>query len=573
MNNKPYYKIIRANDIHQLYISFLTLLRNFDREDLEALWSLVKERFSTTKPKNLSGDFLLVTLGAMFKKLDIHAQIWKNQRTIHGQEKVKGWKLLESCGVQIITFTSTQLILLVERKYPLTRFTLDQMLNAIRLEAIPLMDAYESDPEAPKVASQSYDQVPHSSAPTPVYPEFVAPSDDDLPAKDQPLLASASPTALSPDYLENSKPVEEDPEEDLEEIPVDYPSKGEEEEDPLAPALFVSPIPDSIPSSKETKPFEEGETAATPPSHTPVPSSIEARIAEYVVAPTPPLPPPSPLSPLSSPLPMIPYPPLLLPSPARRDMIPKANMPPRKRARFAAPSCRFEIRESSAVAAAARQPGSTLTQAKIKGLQAGPECCSSRGMMTVIDRLEQLDVSRILSVLEILSDMMDRRTLVVVVRIVSFGNSEAHGRAYALGGGKPNPDSNVVMGTFFLNNRYASILFDNGDDRSFMSTTFSSLIEITPSTLDNSYDVELADRGITGVNTIIRGCTLNLLNHPFNIDLMPVELGSFDAIIGMDWLSKYHVVIVCDEKIVRIPYGDEVLIVQGDKSDGRNCCS
>nr|GFA45106.1 putative reverse transcriptase domain-containing protein [Tanacetum cinerariifolium] len=51
------------------------------------------------------------------------------------------------------------------------------------------------------------------------------------------------------------------------------------------------------------------------------------------------------------------------------------------------------------------------------------------------------------------------------------------------------------------------------------------------------------------------------------MDLIPVELGSFDAIIGMDWLSKYHAVIVCDEKIVRIPYGDEVLIVQGDKSD------
>nr|GEY75771.1 hypothetical protein [Tanacetum cinerariifolium] len=75
MNNKPYYKIIRADGTHQLYISFMTLLRNFDREDLEALWSLVKERFSTTKPKNFSDDFLLTTLGAMFEKPDAHAQI------------------------------------------------------------------------------------------------------------------------------------------------------------------------------------------------------------------------------------------------------------------------------------------------------------------------------------------------------------------------------------------------------------------------------------------------------------------------------------------------------------------
>nr|GEX81501.1 reverse transcriptase domain-containing protein [Tanacetum cinerariifolium] len=134
INNKPYYKIIRADDTHQLYISFLNLLRNFDREDLKALWSLVKERFSTTKPKKFSDDFLLVTLGAMFEKPNVHAQIWKNQRTVHGPAKVKGWKLLESCSVQIIIFTSTQLILLVERKYPLTRFTLDQMLNAVRIE-------------------------------------------------------------------------------------------------------------------------------------------------------------------------------------------------------------------------------------------------------------------------------------------------------------------------------------------------------------------------------------------------------------------------------------------------------
>ncbi|GKE19262.1 putative reverse transcriptase domain-containing protein, partial [Tanacetum coccineum] len=90
------------------------------------------------------------------------------------------------------------------------------------------------------------------------------------------------------------------------------------------------------------------------------------------------------------------------------------------------------------------------------------------------------------------------------------GVGEARGKTYVLGGGDVNPDSNVVKG---------------------------------------------------------------LLGHPFNIDLMPVELGSFDAIIGMDWLANHHAVIVCDEKIVRIPYGDEVLIVQvtkkeiGDKSE------
>ncbi|GKA87057.1 putative reverse transcriptase domain-containing protein [Tanacetum coccineum] len=128
----------------------------------------------------------------------------------------------------------------------------------------------------------------------------------------------------------------------------------------------------------------------------------------------------------------------------------------------------------------------------------------------------------------------------------------------------------MVTGTFLLNNRYASVLFDTGADRSFVSTAFSSQIDITPSTLDHYYDVELADGRIIGLNTILRGCTLNFLNHPFNIDLMPVELGSFDAIIGMDWLAKYQAIIVCAEKIVRIPWGNETLIVRGDGSNRGN---
>ncbi|GKD95329.1 putative reverse transcriptase domain-containing protein, partial [Tanacetum coccineum] len=146
------------------------------------------------------------------------------------------------------------------------------------------------------------------------------------------------------------------------------------------------------------------------------------------------------------------------------------------------------------------------------------------------------------------------------------GNANAPVKVYAVGHAGTNPDSNVVTGMFLLNNRYASILFDTGADRSFVSTAFSSQIDITPSTLDHYYDVKLADGRIVGLNTIIRGCTLNLLNHPFNINLMPVELGSFDVIIGMDWLSMYNVVIICAEKIVRIPYENETLIIRGDGS-------
>ncbi|GKE48390.1 putative reverse transcriptase domain-containing protein, partial [Tanacetum coccineum] len=93
----------------------------------------------------------------------------------------------------------------------------------------------------------------------------------------------------------------------------------------------------------------------------------------------------------------------------------------------------------------------------------------------------------------------------------------------------------------------------NAPAKVFVSTAFSYQIDITPSTLDHYYDVELAEGRIIGLNVIIRGCTLNFLNHPFNIDLMPVELGSLDVIIGMDWLAKYQAVIVCAEKIVLFP--------------------
>ncbi|GJR72330.1 putative reverse transcriptase domain-containing protein [Tanacetum coccineum] len=103
-------------------------------------------------------------------------------------------------------------------------------------------------------------------------------------------------------------------------------------------------------------------------------------------------------------------------------------------------------------------------------------------------------------------------------------NDNAVAKAYAVGTARTNPNSNVVTGMFLLNNRYALILFDTGADRSFVSTTFSFLIDIIPTTLDHGYDVELAD-------------------------------------------AKYHAVIICDEKLVRVPFGNEILTFHGDGSN------
>nr|GEV12149.1 hypothetical protein [Tanacetum cinerariifolium] len=80
---------------------------------------------------------------------------------------------------------------------------------------------------------------------------------------------------------------------------------------------------------------------------------------------------------------------------------------------------------------------------------------------------------------------------------------------------------------------------------------------------DAFYDIEIADENLVSTNTVIQGCTMTLLNQPFEIDLMPIKLGSFDVVIGMDWLSKYHAKILCDEKVVHIPIDGETLIIRG----------
>ncbi|GJY35256.1 reverse transcriptase domain-containing protein [Tanacetum coccineum] len=101
-----------------------------------------------------------------------------------------------------------------------------------------------------------------------------------------------------------------------------------------------------------------------------------------------------------------------------------------------------------------------------------------------------------------------------------------------------------------------------GADTSFVSISFASMLNILPITLDTTYDIEMADGNLVGTNIVIQGCTLILPNQPFKIDLMPIKLDSFDVVIGMDWLSKYHARIICDEKVVHIPIDGETLIIR-----------
>ncbi|GKC08915.1 putative reverse transcriptase domain-containing protein [Tanacetum coccineum] len=117
---------------------------------------------------------------------------------------------------------------------------------------------------------------------------------------------------------------------------------------------------------------------------------------------------------------------------------------------------------------------------------------------------------------------------------------------------------------FLLNDHYACILFDSGVEKSFVSTAFTPFIDIAPATLDISYEVEFADEKVVSTNTVLCSCTLALFNHMFKIDLLPTRLRSFDVIVGMDWLSYHRAVIVCYEKIVRVPLSNgEIVEIQG----------
>ncbi|GJZ83089.1 putative reverse transcriptase domain-containing protein [Tanacetum coccineum] len=148
-------------------------------------------------------------------------------------------------------------------------------------------------------------------------------------------------------------------------------------------------------------------------------------------------------------------------------------------------------------------------------------------------------------------------------------NINAQGRAYMLRDRNAHQDLNVVTCMFLLNQHLARVLFDSRVDKSFISISLASMLNIPPITIDTFYDIEMANRNLVSTNTVIKGATLTSLNQPFEIDLILIKLSSFDIVIGMDWLSKYHAKILCNEKVVHIPIDGETLIIQGDQSKTR----
>ena len=127
-----------------------------------------------------------------------------------------------------------------------------------------------------------------------------------------------------------------------------------------------------------------------------------------------------------------------------------------------------------------------------------------------------------------------------------------------------------MTGTFLVNDHYASVLFDSGADRSFVSLEFRPLISLGSQLLQDSFTIEYANGQKFESLDVISNCSITLADKVFPINLIPIEIKSFDVIIGMDWLARYHAVIVCDEKLVRVPWGNETLIIRGEGSKGSN---
>ncbi|GJT19044.1 hypothetical protein Tco_0877750 [Tanacetum coccineum] len=414
---------------------------------------------------------------------------------------------------------------------------------------------------------------------------------------------------------------------DVEDVEEASKEDKEEEEEHLASAdsTAVSSSIDHVPSAEETKPFKTNESAATPPpppayrttarmsvrSQAPIPFPPEAELARLLAIPTTP---PSPLTPLSSSLPQIPSPPLhdsggvahititsttyhhlllYIPSTDRRADIPEVVLPPRKRLCIA-PGPRFEVGESSSAAATRPTRGHRADYGFIGTLDAELRRDRVREMGYGItnvweDLTEATEEVPPTSVAELSQRVTDLVTTIrqdtneIYVRFEDAQDDQGllrgqvnmlyKERQYHL---------NTSMLVESISDSYSDSrhphLFTGGTGYDIASHTTSLQTQLIAA-LGRIDTLEARDPAHTNDPEDADSCiSTALLQQKYtwwdagtNSDSNVVtELGSFDVIIGMDWLAKYHVVIVCDEKLVRIPFRNETLIIRGDGSNRGN---
>nr|GEZ68922.1 hypothetical protein [Tanacetum cinerariifolium] len=458
----------------------------------------------------------------------------------------------------------------------------------------------------------------------PVYDLDVHPEDDDDEDPEEDPVDYLADGGDDGDDEEGSSEDDEDNDMDIEA------DEEEEEEEHPAPAdsiVVASTATDQAPSAEETEPFETDESAATPPllAMSSLPASpLSPWSSPPPQIPFPPLPPIlSPPSHVLSPAP----PPSLIPGGLRADYGFVATMDreimhdPEREVGYGITDSWDEIVEAlqGAPVSTDMELGGYIREFETRVRQDTDEiyirrahaytrhlmetearmsrkawvrstdasdlvrgevmslCTTVLGQMTEIRKLHVADRRRQTMILEMLRAYHMKSTEIIESRTALHGHVTAlqaqvtalQGQQGLAGGQKTACYECGVQGHFkrecpkLKNN-------DNHGNQGGKNNAPARVYAVGRAGTDPDINVVTADGRIIGLNTIFKGCTLNLLNHPFNIDLMPVELGSFDAIIGIDWLAKYQAAIVCAEKIVRIPWGNETLIIHGDGSNHGN---
>nr|GEX53354.1 putative reverse transcriptase domain-containing protein [Tanacetum cinerariifolium] len=490
----------------------------------------------------------------------------------------------------------------------------------------------------------------------PEHPEYHAPSNDDIQVEDKPHADDASLTTESPGYIVDSDSMGKDDDEDPEEDPSEK-HEPEDDDDPEEDPN-EEPEPEDedtkeeelFEGSDETKPFEEDETAVTPPPprhrkarisvrpQIPMAASTQVLIDAYDAgSPLFPLPPTSPAydqEPLGHRAVMI----------LMRDDIPKEDMPPQRRfvLTTSPPGC--DVAESSATTAAR---ASREDVGYVRALHA-----YEHRMMTSIEEVNlrisyQAQVHRKESKLYHIemsirfpppmryeTKLQERQSAedLAVTQMMRIHSLEARSQIDTV----EDTDSSCVVGlsqwlekmesVFHISgcagdnqvDKYISGLPDNihGNVMSARPKTLNDAIELASDLMDQKlctyakrqndnkrkaddssrnnhqqqphkkqnvarpYTAGLGEKkAYTGnlplctkwnyhhTRPCAPKCNNYFLNPPFNIDLKPVPLGSFDVIIGMNWLRECHAVIVCDEKISRVPFKNDTLIFQGKRND------
>nr|GEW65570.1 reverse transcriptase domain-containing protein [Tanacetum cinerariifolium] len=648
IDNKPRFKIIRADETHQFYISYATLLKIFDREDLETLWRIVKDRFSTSKPTNFSDKYLLLTLKTMFEEPGGQDAIWRNQKSVHGLALVKRWKLLTSCGVHAITLSTAP--------------TAQTMFMANLSSADPITDeagpSYDSDilifglkiphqPPSPDYTPASLDYSPASDTefdpfedpssghipPLPAVSPFLS-SDDDTTDNDTPdtppspnhgtlfteITASTQRSPVIPRrrvmILAPGKPIPHG-------RPFHYHPNGPVHMMTTRKRVGSLPVQQlamrhSVDHSSSDSSSRHSLSDHSSPDLLSTSAGPSCKRRRSPMTSVPALPPVSgALSPVCADL---------IPSPKRvRDInyLADVEVDPRE--------TRVERVTHPAMPEDITEPAQEGVGHRIVGVESAVTALTER-----VAKLER-DNRRLRGTASVENQRVDRlqrdnggnggngnggnggnenhgmnygvkyATCTLQDSALTWWNSHKRtigvDAAYAM---KWAGLMNLMIEVYCPRNegyaaksaknkrRMESNLRDNHEQQPPFKRQNTNGQNVAKAYTAGNNERKGKDypklrnqnrrnqtRNKTGGNEVIAkayaiggggtntdsNVVTGLLGHPFNIDLMPVELGSFEVIIDMDWLAKYLALIVCDEKVVCIPYGDEVLIIRGDNCD------